>query len=45
MKYYTNPKHQDRPSDKVNTNDVILLIAFTFIFILPTINLIIEKHF
>jgi len=47
MKLYTNPKHLDKPkqSKKVNTNDVILLLAFTFIFVLPTINLIIEKHF
>lgn len=45
MKYYTNPKHQDRPSDKVNLMDVILLLSFTFIFVLPFINLLIKTNF
>ena len=45
MKYYTNPKHQDRPTKKVNLTDVILLLSFTFIFVLPFINLLIKSNF
>jgi len=45
MKYYTNPKHQDRPTKKVNLTDVILLLSFTFIFVLPFINLLIKTNF
>ena len=45
QKYYTNPKHQNRPSDKVNLQDVILLVSFTFIFVIPVINAIIKTNF
>ena len=45
MKFYTNPKHLDRPSDKVNLTDVILLLSFTFVFVLPFINLLIKSNF
>jgi len=45
MKYYTNPKHQERPTKKVNLSDVVLLLSFTFIFIIPVINAIIKTNF
>ena len=45
MKYYTNPKHQERPTKKVNLSDVILLVSFTFIFILPFLNALIKTNF
>jgi len=45
MKYYTNPKHLDRPTKKVNLTDVILLVSFTFIFVIPVINAIIKTNF
>jgi len=45
MKFYTNPKHQERPTKKVNLMDVILLLSFTFIFVLPFINLLIKTNF
>jgi len=45
MKYYTNPKHLDRPTKKVNLSDVVLLLSFTFIFIIPFINLLIKTNF
>ena len=45
MKYYTNPKHQERPTEKVNLQDVILLLSFTFIFVLPFINALIKTNF
>lgn len=45
MKYYTNPKHLDRPTKKVNLTDIILLLSFTFIFVLPFINALIKTNF
>lgn len=45
MKFYTNPKHLDRPTKKVNLSDVILLVSFTFIFIIPVINALIKTNF
>jgi hypothetical protein len=45
MKFYTNPKHLDRPTKKVNLSDVVLLVSFTFIFIIPVINALIKTNF
>ena len=45
MKLYTNPKHLDKPTKKVNLQDVILLLSFTFIFILPFLNALIKTNF
>ena len=45
MKYYTNPKHQEQPTKKVNLSDVVLLLSFTFIFILPFLNALIKTNF
>ena len=45
MKFYTNPKHLDRPTKKVNLQDVMLLLSFTFIFVIPVINAIIKTNF
>ena len=45
MKFYTNPKHLDRPTKKVNLQDVIILLSFIFIFVIPVINAIIKTNF
>lgn len=47
MKLYTNPKHLDKAKEtkKVSLQDIIIFLSFTLIFVLPTINLIIQKHF
>lgn len=47
MKYYTNPKNLEtqKQSKKVNLTDVILLLSFTFIFVLPFINALIKTNF
>lgn len=45
MKYFTNPKHLDRPTKKVNLTDVLLFASFTIIFLIPFINALIKTNF
>ena len=45
IKYHTNPKHQDRPTKKVNLTDVLLFASFTIIFLIPFINALIKTNF
>jgi len=47
MKFYTNPKFLDKVEETTQPNftNVFMVVMFIIIFILPTINAIIETNF